>query len=202
MQDSTSAERTQDKLPSSSDQDSATSFIKKEQLRVHQTLVLLIWKILLLHTVLFLLLAMISGGLWFSSFFLLYTSEFATYFAGLAVEYVFFVLGVIFLLLDWKNRYYILDKERISFRSGIFRTRELHYELTRKIESETVEQGYLGKLLHYGTVKAYNPALKVNIYLKDIPDPQYYLDVIRALQLNEGSIKEVPSRDRILLETR
>lgn len=85
---------------------------------------------------------------------------------------------ILWPLLQWANEYYEITHGEITHHKGVFSRSQQIYSLDN-IEAITIEQGFLGRLLHYGTIKLVNPVLNQEIYLYLISQPEKYLEVIQ-----------------------
>ena len=92
-----------------------------------------------------------------------------------------------FVILQWINNYYIVTLSEIVFITGIISKKEVGYSL-KNIQSITVEQDILGRILNYGNIKIFSPALKEDLYLIEISDPKNIVDSIKKI-LSEKSDK-------------
>jgi len=97
---------------------------------------------------------------------------------------IFFMLieifTAIFLFLKWANNYYILREKEIIYVTGIISRRERNYSLDN-IQSISSEQGLVGRILNYGTIKIFSPALQRELFLTDIPDPKEVVEKIKQV---------------------
>ncbi len=99
---------------------------------------------------------------------------------------VFFVLTllemmlVVSVILIWSNDYYLIGQSAVIHRRGIFHLKEETYSL-ENIEAITVEQGFIGKVLDFGTIQFYSPVLRQQYYLHNIPHPLKLKEQIEAV---------------------
>jgi len=88
---------------------------------------------------------------------------------------------VIVALLRWINTQYILNPKEVIIKTGVFTTKSVTYEFAN-LQSMTVTQSLIQKLFKFGTIKLFNPVLKEEIYLIDMPDPNKYASIIQQHQ--------------------
>lgn len=105
--------------------------------------------------------------------FLFFSYDIWTYII-IAIAQICFTLQI---LLQWLNYYFELRPAEIAFRTGFLDRKEKIYSLTY-IESITINQHMLGRILNYGTINLYNPVLKKSIYINSINNPQKYMKLI------------------------
>jgi len=99
------------------------------------------------------------------------------YFMVLSFVELFLVLQV---TLSWANEIYEIREDSILHRNGIFTLKEDVFTL-RNLGSSTIQQGFFGKLLNYGTITLSSPVLKREYYLLNIHDPK---KVVQSLEDN------------------
>ncbi len=90
------------------------------------------------------------------------------------------------IVLGWVNEYYILKPKEIIVRSGILSINEVAYRLAN-LQSITIEQNLIERFFNYGTIKLYNPVLKQEVYLYQIPNPKKYLAIIQSNPIESSS---------------
>lgn len=86
---------------------------------------------------------------------------------------VFIGLAIIILVIiiaNWANQGYILEKNDLAVKNGIFSTSLQTYPYAN-MQSVTVKQGLLGKLLNYGHIIIYVPTLGKDIGFYEISNP-------------------------------
>lgn len=114
----------------------------------------------------------------------------------LAIMIILQLVNALFLtliILNWSSTVYRITPNEIAIQSGIYNIRRSVYR-TERIESVNVEQSFLGKLFNYGTIKFYNPVLKEDVNLANVPDPNVYSEVIKRTESKE-EIRFLPSRN-------
>jgi hypothetical protein len=78
---------------------------------------------------------------------------------------------LIVVVLSWVNEYYILNPKEVIIKKGILSSRSTTYEFAN-LQSMTIRQSFWGRILNYGTIKLYNPVLRADVYLTNIPNPE------------------------------
>lgn len=91
------------------------------------------------------------------------------------------ILFAMYIFLQWVNNYYILKEQEIVYVTGIINRRERNYSLAN-IQSISSEQGLFGRILHYGTIRIFSPALQQELFLTDIPNPKGVVEEIRKVE--------------------
>lgn len=87
---------------------------------------------------------------------------------------------IIFVILQWLNDYCEITPNAILHRKGIiFRTEE-KYELVN-LKLIGMKQGFIGKILNFGTITLYDWFLKKHSYLYLIHNPQRYFRILKDL---------------------
>ncbi|MBI3261122.1 PH domain-containing protein [Candidatus Berkelbacteria bacterium] len=94
------------------------------------------------------------------------------------------LIFVIWMVLTWAQTTFIIRPKEIVIHRGIWRITENAYS-TERIEEVDVDQSLWGRLFNYGTLRVYNPMLKVDLVLPNIPDPNTYAQVIKRSQSKE-----------------
>lgn len=86
---------------------------------------------------------------------------------------------IITIVIAWAQESYSLKATEVVVQNGIFSKQVNTYELAN-LQSIKLEQGLLGRMLNYGTVRLYDPTLQYDIYLKNISNPSYYIELIKT----------------------
>lgn len=86
--------------------------------------------------------------------------------------------ALLFCVLSWTNTVYILEPEHIITKTGIFFTTEERYNM-QAMQTIEIKQGLLGKILNYGTIRLFNPALEKQITLSNISNPYPEANIIK-----------------------
>lgn len=88
---------------------------------------------------------------------------------------VFLLLAIV---LKWSNDYYELQEDEVIKMSGIFSKNGKAFAY-QNIQSITVQQSFLGRMLRYGTVYLYIPVLGQDIAFNEIPNPYAFIALIK-----------------------
>ena len=102
------------------------------------------------------------------------------YFITLAVTLLMNVVMVTLIALRWSSVYTEITKEGVVKHSGLFHKKEQKYACNF-IEATTLNQSFWGLIFNYGTIKLYDPTLKNQINLFDIPNPKKNSEKIQKL---------------------
>ncbi len=114
------------------------------------------------------------------------------YFLFLSLIELFLVVHTV---LRWANEIYVVRGDSILHRRGIFTMKEDNITL-QNMGSATIEQGILGKMLHYGTISVYSPVLKQEFKIENIPHPEQLVQTLYGQmesQSEKNSIIRKPS---------
>lgn len=103
-----------------------------------------------------------------------------------------FVLFII-VACKWVTNSYVITKEEIRYKSGVFTHNEKIF-MCSYTQEVTCSQGLIGRLCNFGSVEITNPAIKEKIYLDSIPNPKKYVKIIKR---NIGS---TPGGDFVILQ--
>lgn len=90
------------------------------------------------------------------------------------------------IVLSWANEEWEIKEGIIFHRRGIFHMREDAYSL-KQIGSTTLNQGLLGKLFNYGTIRIFSPLLKQDYYLMNIHNPR---EIVKTLENEVAGINQ------------
>ena len=94
-----------------------------------------------------------------------------------------------FVILQWLNNYYILTSREVKHISGIISKREMNYSL-ENIQSVSFEQGVIGRILNYGSVKIFSPALQKELFLTEVSNPRQIVENVKqVLEDDSGNTK-------------
>lgn len=96
------------------------------------------------------------------------------------------LLGAMWIILTWLNRYYIVSEEAISKTRGILFRRTRTFDLG-SIASVKVSQSIFGQILNYGDVILENPLTKKDLTIKDVQAPYSQASLIEKQRLKEIS---------------
>ena len=98
------------------------------------------------------------------------------------VIFIFVTILQVFLLLvlflRWSTDYYELQDDEVIKMSGVFSKNGKAFAY-QNIQSITVRQSLLGRLLRYGTVYLYIPVLGQDIAFNEVPNPYAFIALIK-----------------------
>ncbi len=101
--------------------------------------------------------------------------------------FIFFILItvvqtsiILFILLDWINRYYEIKPDEIVFKTGIISSQEKAYPYVN-IQSIEVIQNFWGKLFNYGNVRIYIPTLGHDLFFTEVSKPNEFAELIKQM---------------------
>ncbi|EKD65569.1 MAG: hypothetical protein ACD_50C00049G0003 [uncultured bacterium] len=89
-------------------------------------------------------------------------------------------LIIFFVILQWYSRYSEVTKKGVIKHEGILYKRKQTYACSF-IETITLHQSFIGTILDFGTLELYDPALKEQVYLHNIPNPKKYNDILHNI---------------------
>lgn len=99
----------------------------------------------------------------------------------LFVVFVILKFGLTLFIIDrWLEEYYEITPEEIIHRKGRFIRDEERWTV-RHLASIKVEQGFLGRIFNYGTIKTHNWARNRDFYLYLIHNPMKYATILQNL---------------------
>lgn len=84
----------------------------------------------------------------------------------------------LFVYLSWTNNQYQINTEKITHIYGIFWHRHQVYRFL-SLDSFSIRQGLVGQILNYGTIYLKSSETGQSVFLKNIPQPHYYLTIIK-----------------------
>jgi uncharacterized membrane protein YdbT with pleckstrin-like domain len=94
------------------------------------------------------------------------------------IIFSFIEIGITgFIFLQWVNNYYALNSHELIYISGIISKKEESYAI-KNVQTVSFEQGILGRLFKFGTVKIFSPALQQELYLSEVTHPEKIVDLI------------------------
>jgi len=154
----------------------------QEPLIVHQNVILLIFKLLLIEFVL------IGSYIVFDlPIILLMDGDASTVqldpqadWYGIALLFILSMIEMIVIIvtvLQWVNNYAEIRKDDIVQKKGIISVHE-SVNSFQNFTAVTVHQGILGRIFNYGVIRLFNPALDHSITIKNISSPTKYKDII------------------------
>lgn len=165
----------------------------KYSFTIRHTPVLLVLKILAAE----LLIALVSFGV---RLVLIYLDLNIAFFSFLSLySIIIFLLQllniylILFNVFWWVGEYYILNPKEVIMKRGIANTISVTYELAN-LQSMTIEQSFVERILGYGHIHLFNPVLKEEVILSSIQNPQKYADIIQ--QTTPDSLSFIGRRPR------
>jgi|GEM_PF-1524236 len=91
------------------------------------------------------------------------------------------IIIAMYIVLQWANNYYILKPEKeIVYVTGIITRKERSFSLSN-VQSISSQQGLFGRILKYGAIRIFSPALQQEIYLTEIPNPKEVVEKIKQI---------------------
>lgn len=86
----------------------------------------------------------------------------------------------IYVVLEWMDEYYEVFQDHMNYVKGVFykTKRRIAYE---DIENIHIEQGVVGKLLNFGTIRLFNWKSQKYEYLYQVHNPMRYYHVFEKL---------------------
>jgi len=97
----------------------------------------------------------------------------------------------LYIVLDWMYSYYIFRPHEVIYRKGIFIDQRTDYRFDH-IEKIDIKQGYIAKMLNYGTIVVYSGSLKEDVAFYDVPMPHRYSSIILKHAHNDFASKSKP----------
>lgn len=114
--------------------------------------------------------------------------------------FIFLVIAksalLIFIIMQWVDEYYEITTKDVVYRRGFFIKKEDRHKLEH-IGYINLEQGALGRMFNYGTVKLFNWTTEKEILLYLIHNPRKYQHILEELLPEADKSKKV-FRDHIL----
>jgi uncharacterized membrane protein YdbT with pleckstrin-like domain len=105
------------------------------------------------------------------------------------------IFSAVWITLFWSSNYYIITPKDVTVRRGVFYTYEKAFSID-KAESVTYRQGFWGKVFNYGTVKVFSPALREDIFIRDIPSPEKFAELLRThTDATNSLFRFIPQRE-------
>ena len=97
------------------------------------------------------------------------------------------LLGLIYVLADYLGTTYLVTERRIIRKYRMWGIREQWQEMPlNAIQDVVLEQGLLGRLLNYGTIRALSAAEQGNVRMARIPQPRAVQAIILQAQRRAG----------------
>lgn len=105
------------------------------------------------------------------------------------------VLLTLYVVLQWVNEYYEITPNKIFHKRGIIWRKEMDFEITH-LRSIGIQQGILGKLFNYGSLRFFDWRLQKYFHMYLIHNPKKYMHVLETLLPRIDEEKEI-IRERI-----
>lgn len=103
---------------------------------------------------------------------------------------------MIFIIIQWLNQYYEITPKEIIFKRGFIFKKEERNTLDH-LGSIEVDQGLLGRIFNFGTIKLFNWATEKNFPLYLIHNPMKYHFILQTL-LPEADKKKKVFREHLI----
>ena len=111
------------------------------------------------------------------------------------------MISTIYIVLSWLNEYYEITPILVRHKKGIFFVKIEQLALA-DIQSVTLGQGLIGKMLNFGTLSLYDWKWRKHEYLYDIHNPTKYLDIIESLLPGIDEEKDIFIREHLFHDDR
>jgi|SRR5581483_1058291 len=162
-----------------------TKLFKREHINlfyvtIRQSISLLVIKLLLIE--------IISATIFLLARPLLFSNQLANLIPGIVTygETIFVVAVILkmfltmYIVLAWINHYYEITPTLVRQRRGIIWVQKEQLALD-DIQSVTIEQGLMGKILDYGTISLFDWKWKKQEYLYAVHNPMKYIKILETL---------------------
>src|SRR3989344_8316511 len=110
------------------------------------------------------------------------------------------IILTIFVIIQWVNEYYEITPKEVIHKKGLIFKKEERHTLNHLVTLE-VEQGLVGRIFHYGTLKLFNKETKKDTYLYLIHNPMKYHRILQDIIPQADTGKQV-FREHLLEEDR
>lgn len=87
---------------------------------------------------------------------------------------------LIIVALKWVNDYYEVGHDEVAHVKGIVSRTKQSYPF-HDIQSITVHQGFLGRLLKYGEVNLYIPTLGHDLHFREVSNPERFVELVKNI---------------------
>lgn len=173
------------------------SSIAVSHITVRQSIFFLVLKLLFLEIVA--AGSIIAFHIFLSSYLIRYSQNINLFnipvFILLVILKTFFM---IYVIVTWLEEYYEITPKEVIHRKGFLFRREERYTLEH-IGSIILEQGLLGRIFNFGTLKLFDWALEENVYIYLIHSPLKYHHILETLLPDADRRKKV-FREKIIDE--
>lgn len=181
-----------------SEQKSGNFTIVVTHVNIRQSIFILLLKLLVLE--------FIAAGclvLFQSFFFTPYATRISLYFHIELFNTPFFLLLVLlkiitmcYVVFSWLEEYYEIYPTEVIHKKGIIFKKEQRY-LLKHIGSVGLQQGVLGRIFNFGSIKLYDWLLGKDVYLYLIHNPLRYHGILKKLLVESDKEKEI-FRERVV----
>lgn len=107
---------------------------------------------------------------------------------------------VIFVIIQWINEYYEITPKEIIYKRGLIFKKEEDNTLAH-LGLVKIEQGIMGKIFNYGTLKLFNWLLDKHITLYLIHNPMKYYHILQTL-IPQVNVEKQLLKEHLLEEER
>lgn len=87
---------------------------------------------------------------------------------------------LIFVIIQWLNEYYEITTNEIVYRKGLIFKKEVRH-IFEHIGSVKLEQGILGRIFNFGTLRLFNWTRENYTYMYLIHNPSKYMHILEEL---------------------
>lgn len=119
----------------------------------------------------------------------------------LLVVILFKMVLNIYIVLSWLNEYYEITPTLVRHKRGIFFVKKEQLSLA-DIQSVTLQQGFIGKLLNFGTLSIYDWKWGKHEYLYAIHNPTKYVEIFEKLLPGIDEERDIFIREHIFRNRR
>ena len=85
------------------------------------------------------------------------------------------------LALNWVNNYYEFREKDIAHHSGVLSKKKQSYQY-QDIQSITINQEILGRILNYGSITLYIPTLDQDVEFNEVTDPKSFVSYLKEIK--------------------
>jgi hypothetical protein len=107
---------------------------------------------------------------------------------------------MVFVITQWVNEYYEITPKEVIHKTGFFLKKEEKHMLEHLGKLE-IEQGLLGRIFNFGTLKLNNWALGKDAILYLIHNPMKYHYILETLLPNADEQKQILREHMVYKET-
>lgn len=190
---------TREKMTQLSKENGASEIVVTH-ITIRQSISLLLFKIILIE---------IFSGVLVVLIYVLFisSSAFTSQNFGLSLGYLAFFVGLgcfkiglmIFVTVQWIEEYYEITPKEIIHKTGFLFKKEERYSIEH-LGTLDYDQGTLGRIFNFGTVKFLNWATEKEVSLYLIHNPRKYLKILKTLLPNADQGKHVLREHMLELE--